>query len=212
MEGLKLFWSFSKSAFDEVLENKKIYLSFFFSLLFLSNLEVLYPFVGVKEESSAYIALTLISTIFVFVVISQIVLIQKRKHGGVGELSYFVPTFLLYNLYYSFLFFLGLLFVIAPGIYVLIFFSMVPFVAVLDDEESGSFFKKSRELVRKNIGLVAWASFLNLLLELSSLVFAPIQDPTTKAVFTFLFSIPDTFLTIVLTIVTVKIYYYLKKL
>ncbi len=124
MNGLKLFWSFLKSAIDEVLENKKRYLYFFIVLVLLSNLEALFPFLKISEESNLYIALTLISTILVFIVVSQIVLIQKRKHGGNGELKYFVPTFLLYNLYYSFLFFLGLVFVILPGFYVLIFFSM----------------------------------------------------------------------------------------
>lgn len=212
MNGLKLFWSFVKSATDEVLDNKKAYFYFFIALIFFSNIEAIYPFLKITQESNLYIILTLISTILVFVVVSQIVLIQKRKHGGNGELKYFVPTFLLYNLYYSFLFFLGLIFVIFPGFYVLIFFSMVPFVAVLDDEENGSFFKKSRELVKKNIGLVAWASFINLFLELSALLFAPIQNPTLKSVLTFIFSIPDAFFTIIFTIATVKIFYYLKKI
>ncbi len=210
MKGLKLFWNFAKEGSLEVWANKNIYISAFLALVLLGNVESLYPLLGVSEESTVFIILTVISTLLVFIVLSQIVLIQKKKHGGVGELGFFVPTFLLYNLYYSFLFFLGLLFLIVPGIYALVFFSMVPFIAVLDDEADGKFFKKSRELVKKNVGLVAWASGINLLMEFSAFLFSPIQDPVTKAVANFIFSIPDAFATIVMTIATVKIYYYLK--
>lgn len=210
MKNLKLFWNFFKESAGEVVANKMVYVSAFFALVLLGNMDTLYPILGVSEESTIYIVLTIISTLLIFIVLSQIVLIQKKKHGGTGELSFFVPTFLLYNLYYSFLFFVGLLLLIVPGLYVLVFFSMVPFIAVLDDEVQGKFFKKSRELVKKNIGLVAWASFFNLLIEFSALLFSPIQDPTTKAICNFLFSIPDAFITMVLTIAMVKIYYYLK--
>lgn len=210
MKNLRLFWHFAKESSAEVVANIRVYFSAFLALVFLGNTDTIYPLLGVSEESTIYIVLTVIATLLIFIVLSQVVLIQKRKHGGTGALSFFVPTFLLYNLYYSFLFFLGLLLFIVPGLYVLVFFSMVPFIAVLDDEIDGKFFKRSRELVKKNIGLVAWASFFNLLVEFSALLFSPIQDPTVKGVLNFLFSIPDAFITLVLTIAMVKIYYYLK--
>lgn len=209
-KNLNLFWHFVKEATAEVLSNRPVYFSAFLALILLGNAETLYPLMGVSEESTIYIVLTVISTLLIFIVLSQVVLIQKKKHGGTGELSFFVPTFLLYNLYYSFLFFIGLAALILPGIYALIFFSMVPFIAVLDDETDGKFFRKSRELVKKNIGLVAWASFFNLLLECSALLFSPIQNPSVKAALNFVFSLPDAFVTIVLTIAMVKIYYHLK--
>jgi hypothetical protein len=210
MEGLKIFWNFFKAACQEVIANKKIYLTAFFALVLLGNAETFYPLLGVSEESSVYIILTIVTTLMIFIVLSQVVLIQKKNHGGTGELSFFVPTFLLYNLYYSFLFFLGLALLVVPGLYVLIFFSMVPFIAVLDDEVNGGFFKKSRELVKKNVGLVAWASLINLAMESSALFSSLIQDKNTKAVVNFFYSLPDAFLTIAMTITTVKIYYYLK--
>ncbi|MGZ3790446.1 MAG: hypothetical protein ACXVLQ_18075 [Bacteriovorax sp.] len=211
MEGLTLFWSFLKEASAEVWANKKLYLSAFLALILLGNVETIYPFLGVSEESNVFIVLTIFATLLTFVIVSQIVLIEKKKRGGVGELSFFVPTFLLYNLYYSFLFFFGLLLLVLPGLYALVFFSMVPFVAVLDDETEGKFFKKSRELVKKNIPLVVWASVINLLIECSSLLFSPIQDPIVKAVASFFYSIPDAFITIAMTIATVKVYYRLKE-
>ena len=96
-----------------------------------------------------------------------------------------------------------------PGFYVLIYFSLVPFVAVLDDSNEGSVFKKSRELVKKNVGLVAFASILTLFLELLILVLNPIQNPTIKLVATFAYSLLDGVVTIAMTLATVKIYYYL---
>ena len=87
---------------------------------------------------------------------------------------------------------------------------MVPFVAVLDDEAKGSIFKSSRELVKKNISLVAWASGINLLMEIAPMLFVPIKNEVLKASALFLFSLPDAFLTMAMTVATVKIYYYLR--
>lgn len=210
MKGLKLFWHFIKEASLEVWANKKIFGPSFLALIILGNVESLNLLMGIGEESSLFILMTIVSTLMVFIVISSIVLIQKKKHGGQGDLVFFVPTFLLYNLYYSFLFFLGLLCFLVPGFYVLIFFAMVPFVAVLDDDTKGSVFKKSRELVKKNISVVAWASFMNLIMECSPLLLSPIRNEGLKAAILFLFSLPDAFATIVMTVAMVKIYYYLK--
>ncbi|MBC7541045.1 MAG: hypothetical protein H7281_19660 [Bacteriovorax sp.] len=212
MKALHLFWSFVKTSNSEILENKQTYLSAFIALIILGNVETVFPLLGVTTESNVFIFLTIFATLATFVILSQIVLIQKKTHGGSGELKYFVPTFLLYNLYYSFLFFAGLLVFIVPGFYVLIFFSMVPFVAVLDDECEGSFFKASKLLVKKNVKLVAWASVINLLVEFSAFLVSPIQNPGLKAVANFLFSIPDAFVTLIMTVTTVKIYYYLMRL
>lgn len=209
---LKLFWHFFKEAALEIIANKKVYVPAFLALVVLSNMESLFPYFGVAAESNVSIFLTVVTSLLTFVVLSEVVLIQKKKHGGTGELSFFVPTFLLYNIYYSFLFFLGLALLIVPGFYALIYFSMVPFIAVLDDETSGKFFSKSRELVKKNFGLVAWASIIGLLLELSALLVTPIQDPLLKTIVTLIYSLPDSFLTLVMTISMVKIYYYLKNL
>jgi len=84
-------------------------------------------------------------------------------------------------------------------------------MAVLDDECHESIFKRSKLLVKKNVSLVAWASIINLILEFSSLLVSPIQNTSIKAFANFCLSIPDAFVTIVMTIATVKIYYHLKR-
>lgn len=212
MEGFNLFWDFAKDSTHEILNNKKMYLNAFLALVFLDNVETIYPLFQVGEDSATFYGLTIIATFLTFIVLSQIVLIQKRKRGGVGELKYFVPTFLLYNLYYSFLFFIGLFFLIIPGFYVLFYYSMVPFVAVLDDGANGSFFKLSKKLVKKNLPLIVWVTLTNLVVDISGLLLTPVKDPAVKMFSKLFFSIPDAFFTLVMTIVTVKTYYYLVNL
>lgn len=210
MSGFKLFWEFAKASFFEIYDDKKTYLNAFFALILLDNVETIYPLLGVGEETNTFLGLSIIATLLSFIILSQVVLIQKRKRGGDGELKYFVPTFLLYNLYYSFLFFAGLLLFVIPGFYVLFYFSMVPFIAVLDDDADGDYFKKSRLLVKKNVPLIVWTSILNLIVDVSALLITPIQDPTTKLFFKAFFSIPDALFTLVMTVVTVKVFYHLK--
>lgn len=210
MSGLKLFWEFAKASFLEIYDDKKTYLNAFFALILLDNIETIYPLLGVGEETNTFLALSIIATLLSFIVLSQVVLIQKRKRGGDGELKYFVPTFLLYNLYYSFLFFAGLLLFVIPGFYVLFYFSMVPFIAVLDDDADGDYFKKSRLLVKQNVPLIVWTSILNLIVDVSALLITPIQDQTAKVFFKAFFSIPDALFTLVMTVVTVKVFYHLK--
>lgn len=212
MKSFSLFWEFAKASAGEILSEKKTYLNAFVGLVLLDNVETIYPMLGVGEETNTFIILSVFATLLTFIVLSQVVLIQKRKRGGDGELKYFVPTFLLYNLYYSFLFFVGLLLLIIPGFYVLFYFSMVPLVAVLDDEENGSYFKKSKLLVKKNLPLIVWTSILNLLVDIAALLMIPMQDPIVKIIGKLVFSIPDAFFTLVMTLVTVKVYYYLKGL
>lgn len=211
MGELKLFWEFNKISFCEIQDDKKTYLSSFFALVLLSNIESFFPVMGVVPESNTFIALSIFSTLAIFVILSKIVLIQKIKKGGTGELMYIVPSFLLYNLYYSFLFFGGIFLFIIPGFYSLIFFSLVPYVAVLDDECQGSYFKESKLLVKKNIKLVAWASIINLVVELLSLSTSLIQNSSLKALTNFIFSIPYALVTMVLTVTFVKVYYFLKE-
>lgn len=210
MKSFILFWGFAQASVSEILSEKNKYLSAFFTLVFLDNLETICLLSGLGEESNVFIGVSVLATVLSFIVLSQVVLIQKRKRGGDGELKYFVPTFLLYNLYYSFTFLIGLLLLIIPGFYFLFYFSMAPLVAVLDDTSEGEFFKKSRHLVKKNLPLVVWTSILNLMVDIAALLIIPIQEPSLKIVGKFVFSIPDAFFTVVMMVVTVKVYYFLR--
>jgi hypothetical protein len=210
--GFKLFWKFTILAKDEILLDKKLYLNAFLWLVLLANIDLFYPLFKIDEESNTFLVLNIISTLLTFVVLSQVVLIQKQKKGGSGQLRYFVPTFLLYNLYYSSLFFMGLLFLVIPGFYILFYFSLAPLIAVLDDSEAGNYFSKSKALVKKNLPLVVCATSINLALELTALILNPIEDPIISAIAKFVFSIPEAFLSILMAVIMVKIYYELKEI
>ncbi len=240
MNSIGLFWHYLKESTSEVLINKHVYISAFFALVLLGNAESLWPFLGIGPESTTSIVLTVVTALFTFVILAQVVLIQKKKHGGDGQLSFIVPTFLLYNIYYTMVFFavlvlpislfyipfVGLklnthmagvalfyLFVVATiiGAFIVnVYFFMVPLVAVLDDETTGKFFKASRVLARKNFKLVGLIALASLLLEFSFLAFSFITEPVLKAAATFVYSLPDAFLTLVFTVAMVKIFYHLK--
>jgi hypothetical protein len=64
--------------------------------------------------------------------------------------------------------------------------------------------------VKKNISLVSWTAGINLLIELLPFVTSSMGHGFTKWEVGFVFSIPGSFVTIIMTIATVKIYYYLK--
>ena len=209
--GFKLFWTFVTAAKDEILNDKKIYLNAFLWLVLLANIDLFYPLLNIDEESNTFLILNVVSALLTFVVLSQVVLIQKQKKGGSGQLKFFIPTFLLYNLYYSFFFFMGLLFLVIPAFYILFYFSMAPLIAVLDDTNAGNYFSMSKALVKKNLPLVIWATLTNLLLELTSLILNPIENPIISAIARFIFSIPDAFLSILMAVIMVKIYYELKE-
>ena len=213
MNAFLQFKTFFTHCSREVFQDKKSYFKIIFLLVLLGILEPVLSLIGLEGEGWANILLSILITLGTFIVLSQVVLKEKIKKFPITaqshELKYFVSTFFLFNLYYSFLFFFGLVFLIVPGLWVLIYFFMVPFVAVLDDNIEAGYFKRSVELVKKNVGLVSIVSLLILALELASLLLAPIQNPLMKLIFSLIFSLPDAFLTVVLTMVSVKVYYFL---
>lgn len=240
MNSLHEFKHFVTESTLEVMANKHLYTTAFLALVLLSNVESLLALTGLTSDSASGLFISVAVALLAFVVLAQIVLIQKRKHGGEGELSFVVPTFLLYNIYYTMVFFAVLFFPIALlnipfralnlnthiagqiAFYILValdvvvaflisvLFYMVPLIAVCDDEVTRKFFKASRTLVKKNFKLVAWLAFASLFLEFSFLAFSLIQEPVLKAAGSFAYSIPEAFFTIVLTIASVKIFYQLK--
>ena len=215
MNSFLLFKDFFSQGSRDVLADKKSYFKIIFFLIFLGNLEPFFSLVGLESEGWLNIILSIFITLGTFVILSLVVLkekIKKRPEAAqTHELKYFVSTFFLFNLYYSFLFFIGLLFLIIPGMWVLIYFFLVPFVAVLDDNLDSGYFKRSVQLAKKNVGLVSIVSIIILFLEFSSLLLSPIQNPMIKLISSLIFSIPDSFLTVVLTIVSARVYYFLSE-
>jgi hypothetical protein len=215
MNSFLLFKDFFSQGCREIFQEKRTYFRIIFLLIVLANLEPVLNLFGLESEGWINIILSIFVTLGTFIVLSQVVLKEKIKKipeaSHNHELGYFVSTFFLFNLYYSFLFFIGLIFLVIPGLWVLIYFFLVPFIAVLDDSLDSGYFKKSIELVKKNVGLVSIVSIFILVLEFSSLLLSPIQNSSVKLISSLFFSIPDSFLTVVLTIVSVRVYYFLSE-
>jgi hypothetical protein len=210
MSSTALFINFIKDAIQEVKNDFKKYLSAFLGLIILANLEEAYKSVGGNEGDGGSIAIGFATIILTFVITAKIILIHKKNPAKDEKMIYVLVPFLLYSFYYSVFFFLGLVCLVIPGIWVLIFFSQAPLLAALAPSQE-NFFKKSIKLVKKNIKLVAWVSISSVVLEFFSLAFSPIANQKMRFLLTGIFSFPDAFLTIILTIASVKIFYYLNE-
>jgi hypothetical protein len=211
MSATNLFFSFFNESYLDVKTNIKKYSWMFASLVLLANLEEIYKAFGGQEGDGGSITIGLVSIVLTFIITAKIILMHKKNPTHQEKMVYILVPFLLYSFYYSLLFFLGLIFFVVPGLWVLIFLSQAPLIAALGSTK-GSLFKASVALVKKNIKLVAWISVTTVLLEFFSLAFAPIADQKLRFLLTAIFSVPDALLTLVLSIVSVKVFYYLSEL
>lgn len=87
-------------------------------------------------------------------------LIEEKQVRGVG-LGFLI--YLRINIIYSLLFFLGM-FLILPGIWVLIFLFFAPFVALDDHHQGGKFLKRSAQLVKRDILTVSILAVISVVL------------------------------------------------
>jgi hypothetical protein len=210
MTATDLFFHFVRDALQEVKNNIKKYIWLLAGLFILANLEEVYKVVGGQEGDGGSISIALVSIILTFIITAKIILMHKKDATSNEKMIYVLVPFLLYSFYYSLLFFIGLIFFIIPGLWVLIFLSQAPLLAALSSTE-GSLFKASISLVKKNVKLVAWISVATVLLEFFALAFAPIANPQLRLILTAIFSVPDALLSVVLTIASVRIFYYLNE-
>jgi hypothetical protein len=202
-QSFKTFIDLFKKSQNKVWEHRKIYFPVFLVLFILNNTEFINKVLGLSNRDNSNVWMTIVVGVLNFIVITKIVLWQKKTCTPDDKLIYILPAYLLYNLYYSLLFFVGFALLIIPGFYALIYFFMAPLIAVLDDTNQGEYFKRSRELTKKDFWLVTIISILILLLEIFS-YFS--EGMGSIAPFLSLF---DAYLSIVLTILSVEIYYYL---
>ncbi|WP_372655742.1 hypothetical protein [Halobacteriovorax sp.] len=132
------------------LENFKINVQknlFILVLLFLFSIfiDVSREFIGATGET-ALIIHGLVETIGTCLFYA---LILNELLGGkkLSTLNFF--TYLRINILYSILYLIGSVFLIIPGLYILTFFYFAPIIA-LEGKEDGSYFKKSKGIVKKS--------------------------------------------------------------
>lgn len=210
MSSTQEFISFVEQGYFEVKNNFKIYRNLFFSLIVLANLDEAYKSIGGVDGDGISILFSLLSIFLTFMISAKVILMNKKNLLPNEKLIYILLPFLLYSFYFSMIFLLGLVLLIIPGILVLIYLSQAPLIAALAPVDE-NFFKRSITLVKKNVKLVAWVTLTSLFLEFATLLFEPIADQKVRWAISGLFSIPDAFFTLVLTVASVKVFYYLNE-
>jgi hypothetical protein len=166
---------------------------------------------GLEENNTYSIIVTVLSGIFSLIVVVQIILIDKsiRLKQPKNSLLYAFPSYLIYSLYFTLAFLFGLPFLILPGIYIGIMLSLTPIASILVDDHRESFFKISFKLVKKDFLLVFFFLLFNILLEVLSVAFDFIPDWKIRLFTNLFFSFGYAFMLIVLTKTSVNIFYYL---
>lgn len=148
------------------------------------------------------------------IIVANIILTEKARLLGSKKekLLYGAPTYLVYALYSSLAVLLGIVLLIIPGFVALIFLSLAPVASLLSVDKSRGFLKQSIELVKKNIGLVSIYVVLSLLVEIVSLLIDLIPDWRVRTGAGFLYAFIEAYAMLILALVSVKIFYYLRDL
>jgi hypothetical protein len=148
------------------------------------------------------------------IVVANIILIEKARlfNTKKEKLIYGAPTYLVYALYSSLAVLLGIILLIIPGFIALIFLSLAPVASLLSVDKSKGFLKQSIELVKKNTGLVSLYVVISMLVEIVSLLIDLIPDWRVRAGAGFLYAFVESYAMLILALVSVKIFYYLKNI
>ncbi len=226
-----LFLSYLKSSTSEILENFKLYFVYIFGLILVSLTQSAFDFILTGNFISKAYSKILFSIIPILI-IGKILYVIKIRQSGSGSYSLLVSKFILYNFFYFIMLFVSLLLYLLPGllayyqmnsklgfvvtlfllfpfIYIVIFYGLTPFVAVFSEKDDGQFFRESKRLSQKNIYLVVLNHLFFLMIPLVAQSFYYIQDIKTRLIVSWIYSIPESIYSIILTLVTAKIYFHL---
>lgn len=232
MTSTKLFNHYFNESVREFKSNFKIYLVYVFSLCIVSLVQNGVDLFFLKNDVGLKIISKIIFSIVPILILSKILYVIKIRQSGTGEYGEVVWNFLRYNLYYFFLVFfgaslyfstavfassfvslkLGFLvasFLLAPLIYIMIFYSLSPFAAVFNDESKTSAFLKSKELTQKNIPLVIVNHLISLIAPILFSLGILISNSKLKFLVGVVTSVPEATVSILLILTTTKIYFHL---
>lgn len=233
---IKLFFNYLIDAFIEFNNNLGLYLVYIVVLSLATILpnwiNVQFNNVGVPLQLLAKIVFSIVPLL----ILSKIIYVIKIRNIGIGEysktfFSYFIYSILLllllgaagvvisFPLYLYSLRNSAWLLAISPvGIallfYFVVFYSMTPIVAAIESEAENdeSYFSKSKTLTKRNITLVLINLLCSLFIYLVTSALLLVKDPHTRLLLSAIFALFDSLFTIVLTLTSVKIYFYLNGL
>lgn len=231
----KLFLAFIRDSVKEIKNNFSVYLVYIIFLSLVSVVQNSVDFVLGKDDLLLRTISKILFSVVPILILSKILYIIKIRNTGMGDYRKLLGSFLLYNLYYFLLFvvsflvylipagivsemtnsslgFLAMAFLLIPLIYIMIFYSLTPFVAVFEDAPEKSLFSISKTISKKNIALVMLNHASSLLIPLIFSLLFMVKSPMLKLSLAAAFSIPESILSIVMTLTTAKVYFYLSDL
>ncbi|MBC7540364.1 MAG: hypothetical protein H7281_16190 [Bacteriovorax sp.] len=232
INSLNLFFYYLNESIKEIKNNFKIYLIYIFSLCLASVVQNGLDLIFSKNELILRIISKVLFSIVPILILSKILYVIKIRNFGVGEYRKIVLRFLLYNFYYFVLVllaaalyfipamiastiitmrsgFLMTLFLLVPLVYIMIFYSMSPFIAVFDDENILNVFSQSKKLTSKNIFLVIINHLCSLLIPGFFSLIILINNSLLKFSLALIVSVPEAIFSILMILTTTKIYLYL---
>lgn len=215
MNSFKVFFSFFALSFREFLLNKKDYFQSCVAL-FCINLITSIPWQGMGYASNGLyeILCNILAALLSLVVIVNIVMIEKSKikERSKEGLLYTIPTYLIYTLYCMIIISMGLFLYIVPGILAYLVLLMVPLSSVLIDNDSVNYFKVSFKMFRKEPLLIFILGLTTIISEGVFFLFDLIPDWQTAMTVEILYGVVDAVLITVVTMTSVKTFFYIKKL
>lgn len=228
----KLFWFYLTESFNEVRNNLNIFGIYILGLAAVSMVSNLTDFFYTKNDQAIKFMAKILFSLIPFLILSKILYVMKIRISGLGEywqvlrnflwynilyfalvglglLIYFLPAFIIVQLTQTKMAFYWTLFLLVPFVYFLIFYSLMPFVAVFEDDTSKNYFSESKKLTKNNIALVVVNHIFSLLPHVFFFTQDFIKIPAWRFSSIFFISFPEAVFSLVMTITTVKIYYYL---
>lgn len=230
-----LFIYFFKESFLEIKNNLSIFGVYIFGLIAVNIVSNFIDQVYVSGNTDLRIVGKILFSLITMLILSKILYVMKIRISGLGEYKSVMASFLTYNVFYSMLMIFGLLIYLIPAFvliywyktnivffwpapllviffYIMIFYSLTPFVAVFEDDSEVNFFKRSSSLTKRNLLLVIVNHFFAWFPYLFYVVINEIDHKPARYSLIAAFSLPEAVLQLIMAITTAKIYFYLLNL
>jgi hypothetical protein len=213
LKSIHLYGTFLKESYGELIQKFSLYFNCYITFVLVDFLgSIPWEAMGYGDNSFYSILMSMVVGILNLVIIVEVILIEKSKlmQREKEKLLFAAPTYLIYTLYYSILFVLGLLCFLIPGIIIAVMLAMVPLASVLLEDNDINYFKLSYQMAKKDLLLMIIFVFSSLLIELVSTGLAFIPDWRIQLGAKLSYSFLDGLLMIILTMASVKVFYHFK--
>lgn len=228
---VKLFFHYFTESIKEVRDNFKIYFVYIVGLCLVSMVQISFDTFFLKDDVALRFVSKILFSMVPLLILSKILYVIKIRHFGMAEYGRVMWRYILYTFYYFSILLLSLSiyvsaavfagsrfgmqngylmasFLLIPFIYVVIYYSLSPYVAVFNDEEE-PVFASSKLLSSKSILLVIINHLYSFTLPLILSSVLLIENAYIKFATAFIFSIPEAIFAILMVLTTTKIYMYL---